>query len=460
VSGRTLLRGGTVVTVEGEFAVDVLVEDGKVAAIGRELGTSRGTKVLDVSGALVFPGGVDVHTHLDAPLVGTVTADNFESGSIAAAFGGTTTIVDFALHRAGRSLRATVDEWKERAKGQTVIDYGFHASIVELNEAIMNEIPELIAEGVTSFKCFTAYRGALMVDDGTLFRLLRVVKSANGLVMVHAESGDVIDALISQALSSGQTEPRYHAATRPPETEEEAVARCIALAAMAESPLYVVHVSTAGGVNKIREGQSTGWPLYAETCPHYLYLSEEVYERPGFEGAKYVCSPPIREKRHSEHLWNGLRNGSIQVLASDHCPFNFTQKKMGQASFAKIPNGVPSLEARFILGYHGASEGKISLSRFVNVVSTAPAKLSGLYPRKGTLMPGADADLVVVDPAGQTVLSTKTLHERVDYTPYEGMTVNGSIRYVMVRGEFVIEDRKLAAGKGYGQFLKRGPCIG
>lgn len=455
--GKKLLKGGTVVTVDGEFSADVLVEEGKIAAIGRDLGSS-GASVLDVSGALVFPGGVDIHTHLDAPLAGTVTADDFESGSIAAAFGGTTTLVDFALHSRGRSLRSTVDEWKERAAGKSVVDYGFHASVVELNEEIVNEIPDLIAEGVTSFKCFTAYRGALMVDDGTFFRLLRLANSAGGLVMVHAESGDVIDALISEALASGNVEPRYHALTRPPETEEEAVGRCVALAAMADAPLYVVHVSTEGGLRKIQEGQARGIPVYAETCPHYLYLASEVYEQPDFQGAKYVCSPPIRDAHHSEYLWKGLRNGSIQVLASDHCPFNFTQKQLGRGNFAKIPNGVPSLEARFILGYHGAREGRMTLSRFVDVVATGPAKLAGLFPRKGSLMPGSDADLVILDPAGQTLLSATTLHERVDYTPYEGMKVNGSIRHVMVRGEFVVEEGKLTVEKGYGRFLKRGSC--
>lgn len=458
---QVLLKGGTVVTGEGRFLADVLVEGGKISTVGIGLSGGPGAQVFDVSGALVFPGGVDIHTHLDAPLMGTRTADDFETGSIAAAFGGTTTLVDFALHTIGKSLKSTVEVWKEKAAGKSIVDYGFHVSVVELTEKIMEEIPELIAEGVTSFKCFTAYRGTLMIDDGTLFRLLRLAKSANGLVMVHAESGDVIDVLVFEALSSGKTEPLYHAITRPVETEEEAIARCVALSAMAEAPLYVVHVSTSGGLRKIQEAQAAGLPIYAETCPHYLYLSSDLYEKPDFEGAKYVCSPPIRDnKQHGEALWVGLRNGAIQVLASDHCPFTFKQKQAGQGNFTKIPNGVPSLEARFILGYHAAHEGKMSLSRFVDVVATGPARLAGLFPRKGALIPGSDADIVVLDPAGHTLLSRNTLHERNDYTPYEGMTVNGSIQTVMVRGEFVVKDGKVVAQKGYGQFLKRGPFAG
>ena len=452
---KRILKGGTLVTGEGSFAADILLEEGKIAAVGTNL-SAPGAEAIDVSGALLFPGGVDIHTHLDAPLAGTVTTDDFETGSIAAAFGGTTTLVDYALHSKGQSLKSAVNDWKARAEGKAVIDYGLHVSVVELNESIIKEIPELISEGVTSFKVFTVYRGALMIDDASFFKLLRLTKKYKGLVMVHAETGDVIDAFVEEALAAGNTAPKYHALTRPVETEEDSIAHCIELAKIARAPLFIVHVSTENGLKKVMKAQSMGLEIYAETCPHYLYLGHEVYEQPGFEGAKYVCSPPIRDRYHSKFLWDGLRNGTIQVLASDHCPFTFKQKHLGEENFTKIPNGVPSLEARFILGYHGATEGKLSLPQFVNAVSAAPAKFAGIYPQKGSLMPGSDADIVVLDPAGQTLLSIDNMHERNDYTPYEGMRVNGKISSVLVRGEFVIQEGKMVAAKGFGKYLKRG----
>jgi dihydropyrimidinase len=455
MSNKKVIANGTVVTSEGQFLADILIEDGKIINIGEGLSTAD-AQVIDVSEAFVFPGGVDIHTHLAAPLAGTVTCDDFESGTKAAAFGGTTTLVDYALHSKGRLLKETVNDWMGFADGECYVDYGFHVSIVDLNEKTAKEIPDLIKEGITSFKVFTTYRGALMVEDGVFFNLLRLTKDLNGLVMVHAESGDVIDALVADALASGKTGPLYHALTRPVETEVESISRCIAFAELAGAPLFVVHVSTIGGLKKIQEAQAAGLPIYAETCPHYLYLDEKLYHEPGFESAKYVCSPPIRASYHGDYLWKGLENGSIQVLASDHCPFTYEQKHLGEGNFSKIPNGMPSLEARFMLGYQGVCDGKMSLSRFADVVATQPAKFAGLYPRKGTLLPGSDADLVVLDPSGETSISSKTLHEKSGYTPFEGFKLRGSIKKVMVRGEFVVDEGNLVAGKGYGEFLKRG----
>lgn len=455
MSGKKIFKGGVIVTSMGEFQGDILIDDGKIVAIAKEIRADGDAEVFDLTGLELYPGGVDVHTHLDAPLAGTVTIDDFESGSIAAAFGGTTTLVDFALHSKGRSLLDTVNDWREKAEGKSFVDYGLHVSVCEMNENIIKEIKQLISEGVTSFKCFTTYRGVLMIDDGDLFRLLKLMKSTNGLVMVHAESGDIIDALVEQALAANNISPYYHAATRPSETEEEAINRCITLATLADAPLYIVHVSTKKGLKKIQEAQNNGLTVFAETCPHYLYLTSKVYKKEGFEAAKYVCSPPIREQEDSQYLWEGLRNGSIQVLASDHCPFSFEQKKLGESSFTKIPNGVPSLEARFILGYQGVCEGKLSKSRFVDVVSTAPAKLAGLYPRKGTILPGSDADMVILDPSAQSTIEAEKLHERSGYTPYEGIKVNGRIVSVVLRGEFVVKDGQLTGNRNYGKFLKR-----
>jgi len=456
---RVIFKGGTIATGGNQIKGDLLIEGEKVAAIGKDLPSSNGCKTMDVSGALILPGGVDIHTHLDTPLAGTVTTDDYETGSRAAAYGGTTTIVDFALHSKGKSLHDGVNRWKECAAGKSIIDYGLHTAVVELNDQQIIEMSELMEEGITSFKLFTVYRGVLMIDDGTMFKLLQLAKKMNALVMVHAESGDLIDALVAETLAEGKTAPRYHALTRPVEAEEESINRCIFLASMAGAPLYVVHVSTETGLRTIQEAQLAGKKVYAETCPHYLYLGHEVYEKDGFEAAKYVCSPPIRDRRHGESLWRGLANGTVQVLASDHCAFTSEQKRLGEDDFTKIPNGVPSLEARFLLGYQGVIDGKISLSRVIDAVATAPAKFAGLFPRKGTLLPGSDADLVVLDTGSNTLLSIENLHERNDYTPYEGININGRIQHTMVRGKFVIEDKKQSVDKGYGQFLKRGTFV-
>lgn len=454
----TLIRGGTVVTAADIVKADVLVEDGVVTAIAADIPTA-GHQVIDASGCYLFPGGIDPHTHLDMPFGGTVTADDFRTGTIAAAFGGTTTVIDFALHGKGQSLHEVLRTWHGKAEGKAAIDYSFHVMIGDLREDVMQEIPDVVErEGVTSFKVFMAYKGTFQVDDETLFRTLRMAADVGALVQVHAENGDVIDVLVKEALAKGQIEPKYHALTRPPEAEGEATARAIRLAEIAKAPLYVVHVTCAQAADAISDARKRGLPIYGETCPQYLVCDITDYDRPGFEGAKYVMSPPLREKWHQDVLWAKLKNMELQALGSDQCSFNFKgQKELGLHDFSRIPNGAPTIEDRMAILYHfGVHEGRIGLNKFVAFTSTNPAKLFGLFPRKGTIAVGSDADIVVWDPAVERTISAKAHHMNVDYNPFEGMRVKGKPRYVFLRGQMIVDHDAFVGEPGMGTFLPAG----
>ena len=453
---RTLIKGGTVVTAADTFVADVLVGDGKVLAIGRALEASY-DRVIEAKGKYLFPGAVDVHTHLDMPFGGTMSSDDFETGTKAAAMGGTTSLVDFAIQPKGSTLKQTLDLWHEKARGKACIDYGFHVAITDLPDSVLDEMPEMVEAGVSSFKLFMAYKGSLQVDDATFFKALVKAKECGALISFHGENGDVIDVLVRRMLAAGQTTPRYHALSRPPEAEAEATARAIALAEMADAPIYVVHLSAASALDKVMAARDRGLPVYAETCPQYLLKSIEAYDEPDFEGAKYVCSPPLRDKSNWPRLWDGLAAGHLQTVATDHCPFFFKgQKELGLDNFAAIPNGVPGIETRLDVMYTaGVAGGKIGLNKFVDLVATMPAKLFGLYPEKGTIAVGSDADLVLFDPEVTHVITAAGLHQRVDYTPFEGFEAKGQVKTVLSRGEVVADNGVFAGHAGSGRFLQR-----
>ena len=449
---------GTVVTAAETYKADVGIDNGRIVEIAGKI-KDETTETIDARGLYVTPGGVDMHTHLEMPFGGTVSSDDFESGTIAAAFGGTTTVVDFAIQGKGASLKKSLDTWMKKAKGKAVIDYGFHMAITDLKDRVMEEIPDLVAAGVTSFKCFLAYKGALMIDDGAFYRILRQAKKAGALVMVHAENGDVLDVLINDHLARGKTAPKYHALSRPPAAEAEATGRAIALANMADAPLYIVHLSCREALEKVQEARDKARPVFAETCPQYLLKSFSNYLEPGFKGAKYVMSPPLRDESNWDVLWNGLASNDLQVVSTDHCPFNYNgQKDMGRDSFAAIPNGAPGIEHRFMLMFHeGVNKKRFGLNRFVELVSTAPARLFGLYPRKGAVTVGSDADLVLFDPKAPFRISARTHHQNVDYTPYEGFKGNGVPKIVLSNGRVIIRDGEFTGEIGAGSFLKRQP---
>jgi len=450
------IKNGLVVTSGSEFKADVGVDNGVIVEIASCLDGAK--KTIDASGKLVMPGAIDPHTHFNWPLMGTFTADDFETGTIAAVCGGVTCVIDFALQPKGASLAQTLATWKAKAGGKAVIDYSFHLVVTDATDHVIAEIPDRVKEGIPSLKCFMAYKGAVMVDDATLFRVLQAARDAGALVMVHAENGDVIDVLTRQALAAGQRAPRYHALTRPPLVEAEATARAIALASLAHAPIFVVHVSCAEALRHIEAARGCGQPVYAETCPQYLgVVTAERYDEPGFNGAKYVCSPPIRDASHPPHLWDGLRFGSLLEVSSDHSPFRFTgQKEMGREDFSLIPNGIPGIETLVpIVFSEGVQKGRISLTRFVELVSTNSAKIFGLFPQKGTLAVGSDADIMVLDPEREATISHTDLHQNLDYTPYEGYRARGWPAVTISRGEIVYARGEVTARPGRGQFVAR-----
>ncbi|MEH7502688.1 dihydropyrimidinase [Neobacillus drentensis] len=454
---KKIIKNGTIVTAADTYQGEILIEDGKITQIGTNL-TAIGAEVIDAKGFFVFPGGIDPHTHLDMPFGGTVTKDDFESGTIAAAFGGTTTVIDFCLTNKGEPLKNAIQTWHEKSREKAVIDYGFHLMISEINEKVLNELPQVINEdGISSFKVFMAYKNVLQADDETLFRTLVTAKEHGALVMVHAENGDVIDYLTKKALEEGKTAPIYHALTRPQELEGEATGRAANFTGLANSQLYVVHVSCADAVEQIAKARSKGFDVWGETCPQYLVLDQSYLEKPNFEGAKYVWSPPLREKWNQDVLWNALKNGQLQTLGSDQCSFDFKgQKELGRGDFTKIPNGGPIIEDRLtILFSEGVKKGRISLNQFVDITSTRIAKLFGLFPQKGTIAIGADADLVIFDPNIERVISAETHHMAVDYNAFEGMNVTGEPVSVLSRGEFVVRDKQFVGKPGSGKYLKR-----
>jgi dihydropyrimidinase len=460
-----LIKNSRIITSEQDYVADVFVENEKITTIGTNL-TVQAAKTIDATGKYLIPGGIDVHTHMDLPFGGTASSDDFETGPIAAAHGGTTCIVDFAVQSKGISMRQGLDTWLRKAEGKSCIDYGLHLILTELPDDWLPEMDAMVKhEGVTSFKLFTAYPGVFMVDDATIFKALKRTADNGGLICMHAENGGVIDYLVKQMLAEGKNTPNVHALSRPATAEQEATHRVIALSELAGVPLYIVHVSSHRAMEQIREARDRGLPTYGETCPQYLFLAYEDYADGSFEGAKYICSPPIRERSNQEHLWKALLANDLQTVSTDHCPFCMKegfkglpkQKELGKGDFSKIPNGVPGVENRLHLLYEGGVVKRgWSMNRFVQLVSTAPAKLMGLFPKKGTIAVGSDADLVVWDPKRPYTISAKTHFMRVDYNPYEGMKVSGSPAVVLSRGKAVFEGEKYVGKKGDGQFIRRG----
>jgi dihydropyrimidinase len=452
-----LIKGGRVVTAADDYVGDIYVEGERISLIGESLDV-QADKVIDASGKYVLPGGIDPHTHLDMPFGGTVTIDDVESGQTSAAFGGTTCHVDFIIQPQGQTFAGAVDEWKAKANGKQVIDMGYHMAVTDLKEGgTLEELASLPDEGITSYKLFMAYKGALMVDDETLFRTMQVAAETGALVMVHAENGDAIDVLVKEALAAGNTEPKYHALTRPPETEGEATNRAIQLSRVAGSPLYVVHVSCAEAVEPIAIAREKGWNVHGETCTQYFFVDYSFLERPNFEGGKYVYTPPPRDRANQDVLWNAVRTDVLSVVSTDHCAFLWDgQKTMGRDDFSKIPNGAPGLENRLQMMYEfGVRARRISLHRMVELLSTNPAKLFGLYPRKGTIAVGSDADIVVFDPEKKVTISAATHHSKSDYNLFEGTEVTGVPEVVLLRGHVLVEDDELVASPGIGQFVRR-----
>ncbi|MBI3751841.1 MAG: dihydropyrimidinase [Chloroflexi bacterium] len=454
---RTLISGGTVVTAEGSFPADVLVDGERIAQVGSGLAaTVSADETIDATGRYVIPGGIDVHTHMELPFGGTFAKDTFETGTRAAAFGGTTTIVDFAVQSKGKSLREGLDAWHAKAEGNAVIDYGFHMIMSDVTDDSLAEMDQLVAEGVPDFKLFTAYPGVFFSDDGAIFRAMQRTARNGGLIMMHAENGLAIDVIAADTVAAGTTDPIGHGLARCSVLEAEATNRVIRLAQAAKVPVYIVHLSAKEALDAVRMARDEGLPAFAETCPQYLFLSLDDLGH-GFEGAKFVCSPPLRSKDHWDELWKGLVKDDLQVVSTDHCPFDFHgQKDLGQGDFRKIPNGLPGVEDRVdLLHDGGVVGGRITKERWVEIVSTAPAKLFGLYPRKGAIVAGADADIVIYDPNRTRTISATSHHMAVDYSCYEGRTVQGAPDLVMSRGSVVVRAGQFAGRKGAGRFLKR-----
>ncbi|MDT3399005.1 dihydropyrimidinase [Streptomyces sp. B1866] len=460
---RTAIRGGLLVTATDETPADVLIEDGRVAALAAP-GSAYAAgwtaeRTIDATGRYVVPGGVDGHTHMELPFGGTYASDTFETGTRAAAWGGTTTIVDFAVQTRGRTLREGLDAWHAKADGRCAIDYAFHMILSDVHEGTLKEMDLLVSEGVTSFKLFMAYPGVFYSDDGQILRAMQRAAGNAGLIMMHAENGIAIDVLVEQALAEGRTDPRHHGEVRRALLESEATHRAVQLARVADCPLYVVHVSAQEAVAELARARDLGLPVFGETCPQYLYLSADNLAEPDFEGAKYVCSTPLRPREHQAALWRALRTDDLQVVSTDHCPFCFTgQKELGRGDFSKIPNGLPGVEHRMDLLHQAVVDGRISRRRWIELACAAPARMFGLYPRKGTIAPGSDADIVVYDPAARQTLSAADHHMNVDYSAYEGRQVTGQVRTVLSRGEVVLDERRYTGRAGHGRYLPRDPC--
>jgi dihydropyrimidinase len=456
---KTLIKNGRVVTAVDDYVGDIFIDGETIETIGKSLDMEV-DRTIDAAGKLVIPGGIDPHTHMELPFGGTSSADDFWTGTRAAAFGGTTTIVDFAVQTKGESMIAGVDKWHAKAEGKTAIDYGFHLITTDFEDQHRQEMFTLMDEGITSFKLFMAYPGVFLADDATIFRAMSTAGERGGLICMHAENGIVIDEIVKRALAEGRTAPKYHALTRPTVAEAEGVHRAIAIAEMAESPVYIVHLSCTDALNQVREARDRGIPAFAETCPQYLFLSIDDYGE-GFDGAKYVMTPALREKHNQAELWKGLKMDDLQIISTDHCPFCMKeQKELGKHDFSLIPNGAPGVENRMSLIYNGGvHENRISLNRFVEITSTAAAKMFGMFPKKGTIAVGSDADIVIFDPEKSQTISVETHHMNVDYNAYEGHKVQGVVETVLSRGSVVIENGEHVGKQGDGQFIKRGECV-
>ena len=455
---RTLISNGTIVTADGSYSADVLLDGERIAQIGLNLTASANAEeTIDATGKYVIPGGIDVHTHMKLPFGGTFAKDDFETGTRAAAFGGTTSIVDFAVQSRGKTLREGLDAWHALAEGNAVTDYGFHMIMSDVNDDSLAEMDGLVAEGVPDFKLFTAYPGVFYSDDGAIFRAMQRTAKNGGLIMMHAENGMAIDVIAADTVAAGTTDPIGHGLARYSVLEGEATNRVIRLAQAAKVPVYIVHLSAREALNAVRMARDEGLPAFAETCPQYLFLSLDDMGN-GFNGAKFVCSPPLRTRDHQPELWKGLQKDDLQVVSTDHCPFDFHgQKELGRGDFRKIPNGLPGVEDRLdLLHDGGVVGGKITKERWVQIVSTAPAKLFGMYPRKGAMAVGSDADIVVYDPNRKHTISASTHHMAVDYSCYEGRSVQGGSDVVMSRGSVVVRNGQFTGKKGAGRFIKRG----
>jgi dihydropyrimidinase len=456
-----VLRGGTVVTAADCFRGDVRIEGEKVAAVGNRIGQPDDS-ILRVDGCYLFPGGIDPHTHFDMPAGDTVTADDFASGTKAAVFGGTTTIIDYVTQFKGETLGQALASWHARAGGKCYSDYGFHMGIADWNDGIALEMDKMVREeGITSFKFYMAYKNVLQVDDGVLIQAMCRAKAAGALICVHCENGEIIHHLVNEAQGRGNTAPHYHPLTRPAEAEAEATGRAIALGQITQAPVYIVHLSCKEALRAVGDGRRRGVEVYAETCPQYLLLDDSCYREDDFNSARYVMSPPLRKKEDQHALWSGLRTGELDTVATDHCSFNFKgQKELGLADFSRIPGGIPGVEHRMGLLYsYGVVPGRISINRFVELISTRSAKLFGLFPRKGTIAPGSDADVVVWDPGATSVITAVAQHQRVDYTPYEGFEQTGKAAHVFLRGRQIVRDGLLADENPGGIYLYRKPLI-
>lgn len=456
---KTLIKNGRIVTAVDDYFGDILIEDEQVSVIGKTL-EMEADVIIDASGKLVIPGGIDPHTHMELPFGGTESSDDFFTGTRAAAFGGTTTIIDFAVQNKGESMLKGADTWHAKAEGKAVIDYGFHLITTDFEDQNKPEMFKLIDEGITSFKLFMAYPGVFLSDDATIYRAMSAAGERGGLVCMHAENGVVINEIIKKFLAEGRTAPKYHALSRPTIAEAEGVHRAIALAEMAETPVYIVHLSCTDALNQVRQARDRGIPAFAETCPQYLFLSIDDYGE-GFEGAKYVMTPPLRERHNHDELWKGLKMDDLQIIATDHCPFCMKdQKELGRDDFSKIPNGAPGVEYRMELIYNGGVvENRISLNRFVELTSTAAAKMFGMFPKKGTIAVGSDADIVIFDTEKEHTFTLDAQHMNVDYCAYEGKKIKGKVETVLSRGRVVIENGECLVDKGSGQFIKRGECV-
>jgi len=467
-TGRTLIRNGTVVNSTGTGAADVLIDGETIAAVlapgstllGFDVAANVDT-VVDAAGKYVIPGGIDAHTHMEMPFGGTFASDTFETGTRAATWGGTTSIVDFVVQYAGENVLEQFNLWHTKAAGNCAIDYGFHQILSDVQDSSLVAMDELLGEGVSSFKLFMAYKGVFLSDDGQITKAMQKAASNGSMIMMHAENGSVIDLLVQQAVAAGNTSPRYHGLTRPWQAEEEATHRAIMIANLTGAPLYVVHVSAKQAVEQIARARDLGQNVFGETCPQYLYLSlEEQLGAPGFEGAKWVCSTPLRSRAegHQNHMWQSLRTNDIQMVSTDHCPFCMKdQKELGIGNFAKIPNGIGSVEHRMDLLYQGVVDGHISLERWVELTSTTPARMFGMYGRKGVIQPGADGDIVIYDPAGHTSIGVgKTHHMNMDYSAWEGFEIDGHVDTVLSRGRVIIDNNQYLGAKGDGRYFKRG----